>query len=112
MTQVLRLRRFVSLGQKISLDRDSRPFGEGFNYWVEIGFPQLNFCWEDLDRITSKILSRIDHKAIGLDVHLGFEPTTAALAVWLKQELEAATGISGVEVKLNRGDGYSVTVEE
>jgi hypothetical protein len=101
MKQEILLRKNISLGQKTSDSMGA--FGDGFNYVVEAGFPLLNF-----DRVRASValegaLAKIDHKALGMDVDLGFEPTSEALVVFLAAEIERGYGLSSF--RLVRGDG-------
>lgn len=95
------LQRFIALGQKT--DHCSAQFGRGFNYHVEAGFPPGNWA-----EVLDSVLSRLDHKALGVDFDLGVEPSSARVCDWIARELESKSGVR-VEVVLRRGDGLVVS---
>ena len=94
--------RHLALAQKTTAAGSGSPFGQGFNYRLEVtveGAP-LEF-----ERRLEAVLTGLDHKALGVDVELGFEPSTAALARFIAERLAPAPVR---EVYLARGDGYGV----
>lgn len=98
----------MALGAKTK-DSSSR-FGEGHNYIVEVGAnTQSSLDEARLSDQLKNVIARIDHRAIGVDVELGFNPVPSALAEWVLKELKSQ-GVSGVcEVRLIRGDGFVAT---
>ena len=105
------LARSIAVGQKSGVHPSL--YGQGFNYWVEVGFAldhlfQSSTCNEMLDQI----LSLIDHRALGVDVDLGLEPTSSALCTWIQSEFEKRG--KAVTLRLIRGDGtrYAVPFPE
>lgn len=97
------LREFIAVAQKTAEDTPlHHRFGQGFNYVVEAVF---DFNIDETARHDLKrVLARIDHKSIGLDLDLGFSAGSGSLCKYLWQELKS----SGVRsVTLRRGDGLS-----
>jgi hypothetical protein len=100
------LRRSIALGQKT--ESDGSKYGRGFNYIVEVSFElRPGAPVEQWRSAVDDVLPLIDHKALGVDVALDREPTTASIGKWLKGEVEARTG-EKIEVELRRGDGLVV----
>lgn len=111
MTQEIFFRKFIAVGQKNSASVSS--YGEGFNYWLEIGLrltPDLISI--EVQNKISEVVAQMDHRALGLDVKLGFEPTTAQLCAHVARKLRAVCGESGVKVRLIRGDELVAEVAE
>jgi hypothetical protein len=109
MTKVF-LRKFIAIGQKTQEDTES--FGRGFNYWVEVGFP-LSETFDRLlaARVIDDVLGQIDHKALGVDVDLGINPTSQNLCVWIANEIAcrwSSKQRDQLEIRLLRGDGLVV----
>lgn len=110
MSERILLRKFIAVGQKTSACAKDRPYGEGFNYWVEASFPlRSNFSREVSFKALEDVLSTIDHKALGVDVKLNVDPTSVELAVWILQELEKRLGEKDLKITLFRGDGLIVS---
>jgi len=66
----------------------SERYGQGVNYQFEVALDfHAGFSHERALRCLDEALSLIDHKALGVDVHLGCEPTSAALCSFIAQEL-------------------------
>jgi hypothetical protein len=108
MTQDIFVRSFISVGQKTQADATT--YGRGFNYWVEVGLPYSeNFDREKTLTALQALLEVVDHRALGVDQKLGFEPTSLKLCVWLAQEWAKRTGVNPVKVQLERGDGVIVS---
>lgn len=94
----------IAIGQKTKAD--SAPYGQGFNYKVEVGFEgpsSLSNC----QTLVRKTLNQIDHALLGVDSKLISDPTTANIARWILKELEV---LGAVEVRLLRGDGLMAIV--
>ncbi len=98
--------RSMAVGQKSS--SSAGDYGQGFNYRVEFGFAP-GFAPAKVELCLKEVLGRVDHRALGVDVDLGFEPTSVRLAAWLAQEV-AAKAPELREVRLVRGDGLVVHV--
>ena len=105
MAVQVRLRKFIAVGQK-SKD-DPGPYGQGYNYVVEAAF-----AWSpDLAHVRKSfadVLKEVDHRHLGLDVHLIEDPTTANLCQFIMQGLRER-GVPALEVRLERGDGLIAT---
>lgn len=104
MTSVY-FKKFIAVGQRTHAM--TSPFGEGHNIHVEVGFP-LPLKLEEiaLNAEMDRVLKEIDHRALGVDLDLGFEPETTALARWIFERLSATVAVA--DVRLIRGDGLSV----
>ena len=103
MKQFIVLKRHISVSQKFS--GSAAKFGEGFNYSVEATFPLEDYNPEAASEALKNALAKVDHKALGLDVDLGFEPTSPALCAFLAREI---VGLSFL--RLVRGDGATFEV--
>jgi hypothetical protein len=101
------IRKSIAVGQKTA--KTPSAYGQGFNYQVEVGFAlDSTFC-DTNTRLVADVLAAIDHKALGLDVALGFEPTSGRLCYWLASEIQKRTQCAEIQVRLVRGDGLTVT---
>jgi len=103
MKQEIVFKQHFATGQKTS--GDSTRFGLGFNYTVEASFAltpgvDADHCIEALN----KAVATVDHKALGVDASLGFEPTTANLCRHLSNQIREHYS-PGAHVRLIRGDG-------
>ena len=84
----------------------SSRFGEGHNFTVDAGFRVEAVSDEArLNASLNKVLARIDHRALGVDVDLGLDPVPSALAEWIFKELRAEGESSACEIQMIRGDG-------
>jgi hypothetical protein len=109
MNQEIIFRKNIAVGQKSS--EPSGPYGRGFNYVVEISFPLApGFNSEPCLKAIDDVLSAIDHKALGVDVDLGVEPTSFNLCKYIAEEIKQHFGQSPVSVKMIRGDGFTFKV--
>jgi hypothetical protein len=104
MKQEIVFKQYFATSQKTSADSG---FGLGFNYILEAYFALTPGMDTDqcLDAL-ARAVATVDHKALGVDVNLGFEPTTANLCRYLSLEIKKHYG-SGAFVKLIRGDGLA-----
>lgn len=97
----VRFRKFIAVGQKSK--EDPGPYGQGYNYVVEAGFP-----WrEDLEPVQkafAQVIKEVDHQHLGLDMHALQEPTTAHLCAFFIRRL-TEEGMTPSAVRLERGDG-------
>jgi hypothetical protein len=57
---------------------------------------------DDAKTAAARVLAEIDHRALGVDVNLGVDPTLGELARWIGERLDAY-GV--IEVRLVSGDG-------
>ena len=85
----------IAIAQKIN---------EGHNVRVEVGFTGDE---HNAAAAITSVLKKIDHKALGLDVDLGFEPELTRLCPWVFQSLKESGLDSLIEVRMVRGDGVS-----
>lgn len=108
MIEKIYFRNFISVAQKSTAS--SAQYGEGYNYWVETGVKTPLRGDESLvQRKIKETVGRLDHKALGTDVDLGFDPTSVRLCEWLFEEIKRACAPEEVmEVRMLRGDGYQV----
>ena len=104
MKSLILLRRHISVGQKTV---DSSVHGAGFNYRIEASF-MLSGTFERqvAAQELSAALARIDHRALGVDLNLGFEPTTTALCSFLAGILRTASPLL-LKFRMVRGDGLT-----
>ena len=110
MVQEAVFRKFISVGQKTTAD--SSPYGQGFNYTVEAGFAlSPGFDREACLKAFGKALAVIDHKALGVDVDLGVEPSSAELCLYLKEQIRKSYPPGVTSLKLYRGDGLAVALD-
>lgn len=95
------LKRHISIGQKTG----PQGFGQGANVEVTAGFA-AGHGWNDgaAGGTLAEVLKIIDHKALGVDLDLGFSPTLPALCEWIFAELNKRKQ-PVCEVRLLRGDG-------
>lgn len=100
MQKQIILSRDISVGQKT---RESARFGDGFNYRVEAAFALDDFDRERAEMALAAALNKIDHKALGVDVDLGFEPTSQNLCRFLADEIRKTAPLRALV--LIRGDG-------
>lgn len=105
MTTIIFFRRFIALGVKTK--GSSSRFGEGHNFTIEAGF-RVESKGDEARLIASldRVLARIDHRALGVDVDLGLDPVPSALAEWIFKEHHGAERETSLcEVHMLRGDG-------
>jgi hypothetical protein len=96
-------RQSISVAQKT---KGTGPYGLGFNYVVEAAFAlSQDFRGEDARSALEGALARIDHQALGVDLDLGFEPTSAQLCHYLRGEIEKNYAPGVLRLELRRGDG-------
>lgn len=100
MRKEIVLSRNISVGQKT---KASSRFGDGFNYRVEATFLLDGFNRVQAETALAEALKKIDHKALGVDVDLGFEPTSENLCRFLADEIRRAAPL--LSLALIRGDG-------
>jgi hypothetical protein len=94
---------FLALAQKTV---GSPPYGEGHNCRALVTVRAQDDP-EAQDAVIRAVLARVDHKSLGVDMRLDAEPWTASLARWLAERLTEA-GLAGLmEVRLERGDGFT-----
>lgn len=101
------LRQAMALGQKTSAD--SSHYGQGHNYWVEVGW----LTSEDIGlarRSMTTVVYRIDHHALGVDLDVIVDPSLESVAQWIFSELKTEHGSSPTQLRLCRGDGFVMTV--
>jgi hypothetical protein len=101
--QEIIFRKDIAVGQKTS---SSGAYGDGYNYLIEAGFPMGSDHGECLSHFLAA-LAKIDHKALGIDVDLGFEPTSQALCEFLMRELSSSGATS---LRMLRGDGLVCSI--
>jgi hypothetical protein len=107
MNRTIFFKSHMSVAQKT---RASGPYGDGFNYHVEVGIhshPGLDE--KQIVRQIASVTSVLDHKALGVDFDLGQEPTGVALFLWLEDKLKSTLGLAFATLKLERGDGHEFT---
>lgn len=90
---------FIAIGQKTSTSTSQ--WGEGANYRVVLDVRPEH---EPAARAgLGETLSQLDHRALGVDVDLGFEPTPTNLAEWIFKQISTHAPV--LRVSLRRGDG-------
>ncbi len=94
-------RRHFAVGQKLG---ESGPYGQGFNYHLEVRFP-LSLDRDICLKAMSAVVATLDHKALGVDVHIPAPPSSENLARYLALEIEKRVGTK-VSLSLERGDGF------
>jgi 6-pyruvoyl-tetrahydropterin synthase len=104
MRPLMNFEYFLALAQKTV---GSPPYGQGHNCRAVVTV-RAQEDPEVQDAIIRAVVARLDHKSLGVDVRLDSEPWTVNLARWLAERLTDA-GLDGLmEVRLERGDGFTV----
>ncbi len=107
MSSLVFLKGSIFIGQK-TMNMPSR-FGEGHEYELSIGVrADTGFNAARAASGFKNLLAELDHKLIGLDVHIGRDPTPANLLMWIVDEVKIRLGIDLTELHMKRGDGLDV----
>ena len=105
MTQEIYIYENVALAQANS----DRPYGDGFNYRVELGVDLSSHDMEWVRKIFRSVLEIIDHKNLKLDMDRPLPAPTSGLCEGLAREL-MTRGLTGLrELRMCRGDGFTVS---
>ena len=106
MKRVSIFRRRLAIGRKTS--RMAERWGQGANLGVEVHVALTGEAErEPAARAIGDALREIDHRALGVDVDLGYEPSGANLARFLRDRLHAGPPVVRIECRLGDGRSFS-----